>query len=66
LGNHEASLDDIHEVVGLLKKHGGIAHAQKLAESYVQQALTHLAPLPDSDYKQWLTLWADYIIARDL
>ncbi|PJF31349.1 MAG: hypothetical protein CUN52_02790 [Phototrophicales bacterium] len=66
LGNHDASLDDIHEVVGLLKKYGGIAHAKKLAEGYVQEALTHLAPLPDSDYKQWLMLWADYIIARDL
>lgn len=66
LGNHEASQTDIQEVISLLQKHGGIAHAKKLAEDYVQQALTHLTPLPDSEYKQWLMLWADYIIARDL
>lgn len=66
LGNHDTSLDDIHEVVGLLKKHGGIAHAKNLAEKYVHEALSHLNTLPDTNYKQWLTLWADYIIARDL
>ncbi len=66
LGNHNATRADVQEVVGLLQKHGGIAHAKNLAEGYVQEALSHLAPLPDSQYKDWLGLWADYIIGRDL
>jgi len=66
LGNHTASLSDVQEVTGLLRQYGGITHAKNLAEKYVQEALSHLNTLPDTNYKQWLNLWADYIVGRDL
>ncbi|HRF98702.1 MAG TPA: polyprenyl synthetase family protein, partial [Aggregatilineales bacterium] len=66
LGNHTASASDVQEVVGLLGHYGGIAHAKNLAEKYVHEALSHLNTLPDTNYKQWLNLWADFIVGRDL
>lgn len=66
LGNHSASPSDVQEVTGLLRQYGGIAHAKNLAENYVQEALSHLVSLPDSDYKTWLGWWADFIVGRDL
>lgn len=66
LGNHEATDEQIAEVVGLLHQTGGIRHAQNLARHYVEEALEHLRILDDSPYKTLLTAWADYIIQRDL
>ncbi|MDX2077403.1 MAG: polyprenyl synthetase family protein [bacterium] len=66
LGNQTASHTDVQEVVGLLSYYGGITHAKNLAEKYVHEALSHLNTLPDSEYKQWLNLWADFIVNRDL
>lgn len=66
LGNHTASPSDVQETIGLLRQYGGIAHAKNLAEKYVQEALSHLASFPDSDYKTWLGWWADFIVGRDL
>lgn len=65
LGNHDATLAEINQVIELLIKGGGVAHAQQLAETYVSEALEHIAPLPPSRQKDLLIAWANYITQRE-
>lgn len=66
LGNARASDDAINEVAQLLRDLGAIKYAQDLSHKYVDEALAHLRPLPDSEYKVLLRSWANYLIQRDL
>lgn len=65
LGNPEATDDDIHRVMNLLRDAGGIDHAQNLARQQVADALQHLENLPETHYKSLLNSWAEYITSRD-
>lgn len=65
LGNHDADATDIQDVIELLTASGGVTYAQNLARTYVQEALTLLDPLPESEYKNLLRNWATYIIERE-
>ncbi|HTB23458.1 MAG TPA: polyprenyl synthetase family protein [bacterium] len=62
---HELAPHDVDFVMDFIRRHGGIAHAQKRAEELVEQAKARLAVLPESTAKASLLGLADYIIERD-
>jgi geranylgeranyl diphosphate synthase type I len=64
LGNEAASDDQVRHTVSLMEQLGGIDRTRNLALSYVESALGLLEPVPDSDYKSLLQLWAGYVIDR--
>ena len=66
LGNAEANNAAISDVAQLLRDLGVIKYAQDISHKYVDKALEHLQPLPDSEYKVLLQSWANYLIQRDL
>ena len=65
LGDAAASADDIASVSALMREMGVIRYAQNISHRYVNEALAHLNMLPDNDYRRLLTLWAEYLIARE-
>jgi geranylgeranyl diphosphate synthase type I len=48
-----------------LVKLGGIEHAAELAQKYVRKAISDLEPLPETEYKQLLLQWANYMVNRE-
>ncbi|MFP4323421.1 MAG: polyprenyl synthetase family protein, partial [Anaerolineales bacterium] len=65
LGNPAADDAAIARMTAMLREAGGIQHAQTVARRYVDDALQHLEPLPETPQKAHLRAWADYILARD-
>ena len=65
LGDAAASADDIGSVSALMRELGVIHYAQDMSHRYVNEALAQLGPLPDNEYRRLLTLWAEYLIARE-
>ncbi len=65
LGNADASAEAIRDVTHLLRDLGAIQYAQEISRKYVAEALAHLRPLPESEYKLLLRTWANYLIQRD-
>ncbi|MEW5959967.1 MAG: polyprenyl synthetase family protein, partial [Chloroflexota bacterium] len=64
LGNPKATNDDINVAANLLRELGGIEYTQNLARGYLDEALPLLAPLPQSEYKDLLLQWAEYLVER--
>ncbi|HIE26921.1 TPA: polyprenyl synthetase family protein [Candidatus Poribacteria bacterium] len=64
LGNAQAKKADVQKSTEMLIDLGGIEYTAKLAKSYIQEAIVYLDKLPDSKYKQFLAMWADYMIER--
>ncbi|MFQ5854551.1 MAG: polyprenyl synthetase family protein [Anaerolineae bacterium] len=65
LGKEQATIDEVTEAVHLLRRLGGIEYTKSLARSYVNQAIPHLDRIPDSRYKDLLSMWAEYLITRE-
>lgn len=65
LGDRNATENAVTEAIGLLESAGGVNHARTLANNYIEQALEQLTTLPESEYKQYLAAWAQYIVERD-
>ena len=65
IGNEHATNDDIRKVTDLLRSTGGIEHTKQLAESYITEAMDFLDELEDTPYKELLSMWARYIVARN-
>ena len=65
LGNLDADEEKINRLIDLLQAKGGITHTAKLAQNYLDEAMEMLYKLPDSEYRQLMETWADYILARD-
>ena len=65
LGDARASDAAISEIAQLMRDLGVIKYAQAISHKYVDEALAHLRPLPDSEYKVLLRSWANYLIQRD-
>lgn len=61
----ELAPHDVNFVMDFIRRHGGIAHAQKKAEDLVEQAKLSLKSLPESTAKASLMGLADYIVERD-
>jgi octaprenyl-diphosphate synthase len=64
--NHQVSSDEIVSLVDFTKENGGIEYAVKVMDEYAQKAKDLLASFPDSDTKQALMAYADYVIGRTL
>ncbi len=64
LGNQNAKKTDIQQAIELLSNLGGVEYTAKLAKSYIYDAVAYLDKIPDSQYKDLLGAWADYMIER--
>jgi len=60
-----AGADEIAELVALTKERGGIDYAYEVMRGYKELALQILAPYPESEAKEGLRLFLDYMITRD-
>jgi geranylgeranyl diphosphate synthase type I len=65
LGNPEATDSELARLKQLLTKYGSIAYTRKLAETIAAEAVAELAVLPESQYKQWLLTWSQYVVDRE-
>jgi geranylgeranyl diphosphate synthase type I len=65
LGNPAASADDVVRIKRILTENQGLEYTRKLAETLVEQAVTEIAALPESRYKQLLLTWSKYVVNRD-
>ena len=57
---------EIDTLVEFTKANGGIEYAETVMNSYAQKAKDLLDSFPDSDAKQALNAYVDYVIARSL
>jgi geranylgeranyl diphosphate synthase type I len=64
LGNPQATEADIKIATDLLRQLGGIEYTQNLARRYLEEAIPLLDSLPQSEYKDLLFQWADYLVER--
>ncbi|NWF69719.1 MAG: polyprenyl synthetase family protein [Chloroflexi bacterium] len=64
LGNSDASPQAIAEVTQMMRDLKVIDYAQQTARQHIDHALESLHILPDSQYKQLLQLWAEYLVER--
>ncbi len=65
LKESEITQDHVHEVIALMEHHGSIPYSLQVAEKYVDEAKSALAPLPSSQIKTLLTEVAEFIVFRD-
>lgn len=65
LGKHEATKDQIDEITQLLIELGGISETKRMAENIIEEARPELEILPDSQYRNLLLAWADFMISRE-
>ncbi|MGC8618626.1 MAG: polyprenyl synthetase family protein [Thermoplasmata archaeon] len=74
LGNSKAPAEDIEAAVSIIRKSGGIDYAAEMARKYIEGgsiegkeikgARKFLEQLDDSEYKELLSAWANYLIER--
>jgi len=64
-GNPQAEDHDIEQVKKLLRDLGSIEYTKELARSYVKDSLAYLYKIPQSEYKDLLSMWAEYMIERE-
>jgi geranylgeranyl diphosphate synthase type I len=64
-GDETADDAEIEKAKGLLRELGGIEYTKELARSYVRDSLVYLDRLPQTEYKNLLSLWAEYMIERE-
>jgi octaprenyl-diphosphate synthase len=57
-------LDQLHDIIAVVKKSGGLAHTRMLAEQRIKTALSNLAGLYESPYRQGLERVAEAAINR--
>ncbi len=61
-----ATPEDIARLVSFTKEAGGIAYAERVMEDYRRKALALLADFSNSDVRQSLEVYLDYVIRRDI
>ena len=63
----EAPLKDgeIHEIIEMIRRYGGFAHAQSAAIHHAHQAAEALSLLPPSTIRESLAALCDYIVQRE-
>jgi geranylgeranyl diphosphate synthase type I len=66
LGNPEASEGEIEKIKQILLEYNGIEYAKKMADEIVNEAIAELSPIPESQYKNLLLAWADYVADREV
>lgn len=60
-----ATADEIARLIEFAKEQGGIEYATKTMLDYKKKALSQLESLPDSDVKNALCAYLDYVVDRD-
>ncbi len=65
LGNPDASEADVHKVVEILVRRGGVELTQDRAKLHLEKAYPQLDILPPSKYRDLLKSWADFMISRN-
>lgn len=55
----------VPEIAEMVRKYGGLTYAAQLAQTMAKEAITELAILPDSHFKQSLELVACYAVERE-
>ncbi len=58
--------EDIRQVMAIINKYDGIAHALKRAEQYIEEGKGYLEKFPDAPAKEALIAIADYVVKRRL
>lgn len=64
-GDEKASSHDVERTKVLLRELGGIESTKKLAVSYIEESLVYLNRLPQSKYRDLLSMWAEFMIERE-
>ena len=65
LGNQKATHEEIQESVDLFNEIGAIEHAMSLAKRYMGDSIKNLEIIPESEYKDLLSTWAEYMVKRE-
>ncbi|MEE4312611.1 MAG: polyprenyl synthetase family protein [candidate division KSB1 bacterium] len=65
IGRKDATQQDIEDVKNLLITLNGIEYTKSLARDYLTRAAPYLDRFPESEYKELLKEWADYMINRE-
>lgn len=60
-----AKQKDVEWVVNFVEEHGGIDYAVSKAEEYATRARQNLASLPETDAKESLLMFVDFVTERD-
>ncbi|MGE5607284.1 MAG: polyprenyl synthetase family protein [Bacteroidota bacterium] len=66
LGDPSLSQGEVEKIKQILIEFKGVEYAKSLADQIINQAIEELAPLPESESKQLLLAWADYVADREL
>lgn len=64
LGNSQATLDDIQTVTQFLVSSGALDYTIQRAKQYINEALPLLNHLPETEYRQLMEAWAEFLINR--
>ncbi len=62
----QVNQEEIDILVDFTKKNGGIEYAEQVMNDYAQKAKDLLASFPDSDAKQALYIYVDYVVGRSI
>ncbi len=65
LGDGQARKEDIENVIKILGDRGGIEKTKARSQYYIDKAVAELDKIPDSDYKDLLMSWAEFMISRN-
>lgn len=63
--NHNKNKKRVNQVIGFVKKSGGLEYAISKMNTFHNEALVLLEQYPDSNYKHSLKLMVDYVINRE-
>ncbi|MGO8674173.1 MAG: polyprenyl synthetase family protein [Capsulimonadaceae bacterium] len=64
LGDRQATDEQVHATVALLRDLGGVDRTDQLARSYIRAAIPSLDAIDASQYKDLLVMWADFMVNR--
>ena len=64
--HRDVSQEEIEALVDFTKQNGGIEYAVQVMNDYAQKAKDLLASFPDSDVKQALFTYVDYVVGRSI
>ena len=64
--SRQVSQEEIDVLVDFTKQNGGIEYAVQMMNDYAQKAKDLLASFPDSDVKQVLFTYVDYVVGRSI
>ena len=66
LGKLTATESEIHDVIEILKRRGGIDQTRSRAQYHIREALNLLDVLPDTRYRTLLRSWAEFLVSRSI